>query len=85
MLSAWAVAEPVRPWVLGVWASGQGGVVTAEWHCGPCLPPPRISWGLARVCHSHHWWVHTDPREGRGPGGLEEEDLSQKAALFLGS
>lgn len=41
MLSAWAVAEPVRPWVLGAWASGQGGVVTAAWHCGPGLPPPE--------------------------------------------
>lgn len=67
--------------VRGCWARGQlSGTV------GPASCPPESPRGLAQVCHSHHWWVHTDPREGRGsrgPGGGRPQ--VREPLSFLGS
>lgn len=81
-LLAW-VTGLLCAWGLGAMGIWQGGVATKP--SGTVGPAPRapVSWGLARVSHSHHWCLQTGPREdGGNPGDLEEEDLRSEP-LFL--
>ena len=86
MLSAWAVAEPVRPWVLGAWASGQGGVVIAAWHCGPGLPPPESPRGWhGCVTATTGGCALTPEKDGvRGAGGGRPQSESRSLSRQLG-